>query len=82
MHKQKDEKIFYDIADGQAVAINLVPNLYYDITMPSSVKPKRLICRLKETEILVTSDTVSGNDASVNVKAAEDGRPIFREKEE
>lgn len=43
MYKLNEEKMFYDIADGQAVVINYVTGMYYGTTMLGSVVLDRLV---------------------------------------
>lgn len=43
MYKLNEEKMFYDIADGQAVVINFVTGMYYGTTMLGSVVLDRLV---------------------------------------
>lgn len=43
MYRLNEEKMFYDIADGQAVVINFVTGMYYGTTMLGSVVLDRLV---------------------------------------
>lgn len=103
MYKLNEEKMFYDIADGQAVVINFVTGMYYGTTMLGSAVLDRLvkgnapekiaaavkalpgcpedfdelldgfIAKLRETEILVSGETVPGGDEPIDVKATAEG---------
>ena len=50
MYQLNEEKMFFDIADGQAVVINLVSGMYYGTTALGSVILERLVkgCAPKE----------------------------------
>lgn len=43
MYKLNEEKMFYDIADGQAVVINFVTGMYYGTSMLGSAVLDRLV---------------------------------------
>lgn len=43
MYKLNEEKMFFDIADGQAVVINFVTGMYYGTTMLGSAVLERLV---------------------------------------
>lgn len=43
MYKLNEEKMFFDIADGQAVVINFVSGMYYGTTSLGSVILERLL---------------------------------------
>lgn len=43
MYKLNEEKMFFDIADGQAVVINFVTGMYYGTGMLGSVVLERLV---------------------------------------
>lgn len=43
MYRLNEEKMFFDIADGQAVVINFMTGMYYGTTMLGSVVLERLV---------------------------------------
>lgn len=43
MYKLNEEKMFFDMADGQAVVINYISGMYYGTTMLGSVILDRLV---------------------------------------
>lgn len=43
MYRLNEEKMFYDMADGQAVVINFVTGMYYGTTMLGSMVLDRLV---------------------------------------
>ena len=43
MYKLNEEKMFFDIADGQAVVINFVTGMYYGTSMLGSAVLERLV---------------------------------------
>lgn len=43
MYKLNEEKMFFDVADGQAVVINFINGMYYGTSMLGSVVLERLV---------------------------------------
>ncbi len=60
MYKLNDEKMFYDIADGQAVVINYVTGMYYGTTMLGSVVLDRLVKGNAPAEIAAAVKEIPG----------------------
>ncbi|WP_141500880.1 hypothetical protein [Paenibacillus luteus] len=59
MYKLNDEKMFYDIADGQAIIINFVTGMYYGASALGSMvldalmqgkDPKQIVDKIKNNE--------------------------------
>ena len=51
MYRLNEEKMFFDIADGQAVVINFVSGMYYGTTALGSVILERLLKGCAPAEI-------------------------------
>lgn len=60
MYKLNDEKMFYDIADGQAVVINYVTGMYYGTTMLGSAVLDRLVKGCAPEEIAAAVKALPG----------------------
>lgn len=60
MYKLNEEKMFFDIADGQAVVINFVSGMYYGTTALGSVILDRLVKGCAPEEIAKAVKALSG----------------------
>lgn len=75
MYKLNEEKMFFDIADGQAVVINFVSGMYYGTTALGSVILERLVKGCAPEEIAGAVKALPGCpedfDAQLNAFIAE-----------
>lgn len=60
MYKLNEEKMFFDIADGQAVVINFVTGMYYGTNALGSVVLERLIKGNDTARILTAVEALPG----------------------
>ena len=52
MYKLNEEKMFFDIADGQAVVINFVTGMYYGTSTLGSAVLEKLVQKVSTDKIL------------------------------
>lgn len=60
MYKLNEEKMFYDIADGQAVVINYVTGMYYGTSSLGSVILDRLVHGNAPDKICIAVEALPG----------------------
>lgn len=68
MYKINEEKMFFDIADGQAVVINFVTGMYYGTSTLGSAVLDKLVNGAPVEKILVALSAADGCPADMNDK--------------
>ena len=68
MYKLNEEKMFFDIADGQAVVINFVTGMYYGTSTLGSAVLEKLIQKVSTDKILAALSAVDGCPADMGAK--------------
>ncbi len=71
MYKLNEEKIFFDVADGQAVVINFVTGMYYGTSTLGSAVLEKLVKGCEPEKIAAAVRTVDGcpDDFDVQLQA-------------
>ncbi len=70
MYRLNEEKMFFDIADGQAVVINFVTGVYYGTNVLGSAILERLVKGNSPDEILTAVQTLPGCPEDMAEKVA------------
>lgn len=70
MYKLNEEKMFFDVADGQAVVINIVTGMYYGTNALGSVVLERLVKGNAPEEIEKAVKDLDNCPADINNKLA------------
>lgn len=68
MYKLNEEKMFFDIADGQAVVINFVTGMYYGTSTLGSAVLEKLVQKVSSDKILAALSAVDGCPADMGAK--------------
>ena len=68
MYKINEEKMFFDIADGQAVVINFVTGMYYGTSTLGSAVLEKLVKGTPVEKILAALSAADGCPADMSAK--------------
>lgn len=68
MYRINDEKMFFDIADGQAVVINFVTGMYYGTSTLGSAVLDKLVNGASVEKILAALNVADGCPSDISAK--------------
>ena len=68
MYRINDEKMFFDIADGQAVVINFVTGMYYGTSTLGSAVLDKLVNGASVEKILAALNAADGCPSEISAK--------------
>ena len=68
MYRINDEKMFFDIADGQAVVINFVTGMYYGTSTLGSAVLDKLVNGASVEKILTALNAADGCPSDISAK--------------
>jgi len=68
MYKLNEEKMFFDIADGQAVVINFVTGMYYGTSTLGSAVLEKLVQKVSTDKILAGLSAADGCPSDMGAK--------------
>ena len=68
MYRINDEKMFFDIADGQAVVINFVTGMYYGTSTLGSAVLDKLVNGASVEKILAALNAADGCPSDISAK--------------
>jgi hypothetical protein len=68
MYKLNEEKMFFDIADGQAVVINFVTGMYYGTSTLGSAVLEKLVQKVSSEKILAALAAADGCPADMGAR--------------